>query len=972
MEDINKSSSSSTSTNSEDNNLEQLKWHLVEFFKYLNKVKGTYTVKSTKAKHELAFLLLQLKKQLLHSFSFLNVPLCTRRQDFLCAICSKIIVIEPLKDLWECLETHCHANCYVDVSSSGKLLKDKKEPKGLDSHSHFFETIGSILEEIYSKEETDSHSESSADQMSIKEESESAEENEKSEVAETSDMLFNEQSMNVSSNSINDLCIKSRSWYPKNSLSENTDYKEVDEINVENSSATFSTISQLIPINNQKTPKSFEINEEHITSDSTQHFKTKESPENNFRFNFQSKYSASQESLFYPKLYRKFDLDEDPILQRTGSERSVCLICCCELLNQKSPRNIISHTSGARHSQTFQSAKMRSIVKNYHDTFLSLDKEYQSHQIYFATDDQGFLLRCVVCLKYVRCGDVQAHILSELHKKKLIQLSAENKMHSLFYFLKKHVENYGIKLEISKDVNETEINEKPKRPNFLRHMIVPSIDNTDPSWKKYIPGRFSKHLKYLQVIGNIIRCTVCEKGNEICNWKNIRLHLIQPSHLESTKTQTINYIYHCDVCDKRFHDELTWITHFTDEYERHKEATESKSNDEHLEYECSTCKFVLFGDSEAVKKHKQSVPRRIERKKNQTITLNKEVKEFFSTKTTIRENGEKLLKDAEDVVSKTDIVLKICEDLEDALKPKYNSCKAYPFGSRVSGLGGSQSDLDIFIDIGSMYNGNQNQDEQNQFLIITQVLYLVRKKKEFYQINSRPTARTPIIQLKHRPTDLECDISFVHGLSVENTKFLRYCFELQPASQKLILLLKKWSHLCGLNENITTYALAMLGIFYLQKSNYLLSVQTLKELNRINMTIIGWETIDYVVPKEDILKRIKIFDGDIVELLIGFFKFYSDFNYKIKVICPLLGTEITKDSFSIDPKGSALPRQMSSYVKKISNESFPEYFRCLSHFCVQDPFDLSHNLTKACSGVLLNKFVKLCDLTHSMLTKLSD
>lgn len=91
-----------------------------------------------------------------------------------------------------------------------------------------------------------------------------------------------------------------------------------------------------------------------------------------------------------------------------------------------------------------------------------------------------------------------------------------------------------------------------------------------------------------------------------------------------------------------------------------------------------------------------------------------------------------------------------------------------------------------------------------------------------------------------------------------------------------------------------------------------------------------------------------------------------------QVVCPLLGTEIDKDLFSIDPKGSALPEVMSSYVRKLKTDSSPEYFRCLSHFCIQDPFDLSHNLTKACSSVLLNKFLKLCELSKEMLTKLDN
>lgn len=55
--------------------------------------------------------------------------------------------------------------------------------------------------------------------------------------------------------------------------------------------------------------------------------------------------------------------------------------------------------------------------------------------------------------------------------------------------------------------------------------------------------------------------------------------------------------------------------------------------------------------------------------------------------------------------------------------------------------------------------------------------------------------------------------------------------ELQPITQPLILTIKQWSLYCQLNENITTYALAMLAIFFMQTKKYLPSVKKLRELN---------------------------------------------------------------------------------------------------------------------------------------------
>lgn len=54
---------------------------------------------------------------------------------------------------------------------------------------------------------------------------------------------------------------------------------------------------------------------------------------------------------------------------------------------------------------------------------------------------------------------------------------------------------------------------------------------------------------------------------------------------------------------------------------------------------------------------------------------------------------------------------------------------------------------------------------------------------------------------------------------------------------------------------------------------------------------------------------------------------------------------------------------MKPYIEKLKTEESPELFRATSEMCIQDPFDLSHNLTKACSHSFMLSFRTLCDLT---------
>lgn len=83
--------------------------------------------------------------------------------------------------------------------------------------------------------------------------------------------------------------------------------------------------------------------------------------------------------------------------------------------------------------------------------------------------------------------------------------------------------------------------------------------------------------------------------------------------------------------------------------------------------------------------------------------------------------------------------------------------------------------MDVFVDIGDMYKGTKNQDPKSQEAIVKTAHKALKKYpgRVFTHVNPVPTARTPIVQVFHTITQLDCDLSFRHGLSIENTKFLR-------------------------------------------------------------------------------------------------------------------------------------------------------------------------------------------------------
>lgn len=126
----------------------------------------------------------------------------------------------------------------------------------------------------------------------------------------------------------------------------------------------------------------------------------------------------------------------------------------------------------------------------------------------------------------------------------------------------------------------------------------------------------------------------------------------------------------------------------------------------------------------------------------------------------------------------------------------------------------------------------------------------------------------------------------------------------------------------------------------------------------ILLYILGWETgVGNIVP-------IDVPELSTHTLLLGFFEYYGDFDYMHDVICPLLGETCRKEFFT--EVSSSLPNTMKLYIEQLQTAK-PEYFRIDSSMCVQDPFDLSHNLTKAVPILTLNRFKQYCKESATML-----
>ncbi|XP_057651004.1 uncharacterized protein LOC130890744 [Diorhabda carinulata] len=706
---------------------------------------------------------------------------------------------------------------------------------------------------------------------------------------------------------------------------------------------------------------------------------------NTFRFNFLPSYDSVIEKTLYPrrlKSLNKFNCCKLPTIQKINQCNAICLLCNCSLRAIKaiSRNQCLDHIVGQRHMKAANDPLLVAALECYHEIFWNLETCYQAHQVYFEPKNTT-TIKCHLCCVDVPIQSTVDHINSDIHKNTVLKLFLKNRV-TEFFLLHIQIEAYGIKPEPIKNEKPKVENENESSQRRIRERRGKTITTNQEhvevkehtilsrpfecvTFQDCIPQRYKEHSKYLRDRHSYIGCNLCQR-NFNKRIEDVLNHLMTPQHWQLADLSKPQYTFYCEICNMKFKDEVSWGRHFLPGQNNHSKVSKSRL-DKLTEHECVTCKLVFFGDEISILRHK-NVSGNFRKREPKETKLSKEITKMFMSAEAIEKEGDCLVREANNTVTCLKRTFDCCSQIEEVLKISMQYCKAYPFGSRVSGLGNENSDLDLFIDTGNMYFGDKYQDSLSQCEIVKKVHKILNSRRDlFSKIHQVPTARTPIVKLQHIETGLDCDLSFRHGLSVENTKFLRLCLDIQPITQAFILILKKWSSLNNLDEYITTYALAMLAIFYLQVNDYLLSVKELKRLNPNPAPIIsGWETIKYTIPLNVLKNHVKQYEHSLSRLLKDFFSYYATFDYQRHTVCPMMGHVINKSLFE-EPK--QLPPEMSAYVKQLKSKQ-PEQFRFMSPFCIQDPFDLSHNLTKACQSVTVGAFRKLCELSYKHLDSL--
>ena len=235
------------------------------------------------------------------------------------------------------------------------------------------------------------------------------------------------------------------------------------------------------------------------------------------------------------------------------------------------------------------------------------------------------------------------------------------------------------------------------------------------------------------------------------------------------------------------------------------------------------------------------------------------------------------------------------------------------------------------------------------------MLKILRSHPDISEAFLVATARVPVVKFVHIPTGIACDLSCSSPMGVLNSKLLYLLQDFDVRVRPLLYALKIWAksnRLIGFNDSsLSSYAFTLLVLFYLQQTTppVVPGVNCFqKEVLFENQSLYNEWGVSFQVPSKDMRTAYQNKES-IINLLIGFFHFYSQLDSSGVVICPLYGILVPKPLF------------FEKFSSVFDNSKTPMK---ITSFTVQDPLELNFNVTSNFRHVEL--FQSLCKSGEQM------
>ncbi|KAM9330719.1 terminal uridylyltransferase 7 [Gastrophryne carolinensis] len=278
----------------------------------------------------------------------------------------------------------------------------------------------------------------------------------------------------------------------------------------------------------------------------------------------------------------------------------------------------------------------------------------------------------------------------------------------------------------------------------------------------------------------------------------------------------------------------------------------------------------------------------------------------------------------------------IRQDLEDFIRRDFQGARLNLFGSSKNGFGFIQSDLDICL----TFDGLETAEELDSIRTIEELARHLRKHQGLKNILPITTAKVPIVKFYHGRSGLEGDISLYNTLALHNTRLLATYAAIDPRVRYICYIMKVFTKMCDIGDasrgSLSSYAYTLMVLYFLQQRNPPV-IPVLQEIysdaHKPEIFVDGWNV--YFFDKvEELAKYWPAYGNNkesAGELWLGLLRFYTeDFDFKEHVIC------IRRKSL------------LTTFKKQWTSK----------YICIEDPFDLNHNLGAGLSRKMTNFIMK--------------
>ncbi|XP_017144122.1 terminal uridylyltransferase Tailor-like [Drosophila miranda] len=248
---------------------------------------------------------------------------------------------------------------------------------------------------------------------------------------------------------------------------------------------------------------------------------------------------------------------------------------------------------------------------------------------------------------------------------------------------------------------------------------------------------------------------------------------------------------------------------------------------------------------------------------------------------------------ADIIKENTELNNHIKNDVQKTLQLKFPNTplQVRLFGSRIMGVGRSESDLDIFVVIGNssgVYNEKLTPKVLFNLRTIVSAILDNRTKWELTAVIDR---FFPLVTAVHKGTNIKCDINFLNRMSCDQNQLVNYIFKLQPIARYMVIFLRAWSQKHGLSRCFRSHIFILLVIFFLQVQGHLPAIKDLQ--TDLVPNVAPWTSNFHEFPLSKFgMREIGVNENKTRQILHEFFKLYSTFPFHELVVCPYLGKRI--------------------------------------------------------------------------------